>query len=117
MSAEPHLPDAADAHDAAGAAGERWRDAVAQLEYAERHGAAALELERLADRVIEARVAMFQAGVRDGWRLPEFLQASLERDRHLIEGWPVGQEDFYLALPDANLLPDAGALPDADAVT
>ena len=39
-------------------------------------------------------LAIFQAGVRDGWRLPEFLTMALERDRRLVEGWPAGTEDF-----------------------
>jgi aminoglycoside/choline kinase family phosphotransferase len=69
-------------------AGERWRDAMAELEYAERHGAPAAEVERLADEVIEARVAMFQAGVSGGWQLPAFLQAALDRDRQLLKVWP-----------------------------
>lgn len=66
-------------------AGERWRDALAQLEYAERHGALGADVERLADEVIEARVAMFQSGVKGGWALPAFLQSALERDRQLLE--------------------------------
>jgi len=65
-------------------AGRRWRDATAELEYAERHGAAPGEVERLAGEVIEARVAMFQAGVSSGWQLPPFLQAALDRDRTLL---------------------------------
>lgn len=69
-------------------AGQRWRDATAELEYAERHGAAAAEVERLAGEVIEARVALFQAGVSSGWQLPEFLQVALERDRTLLQIWP-----------------------------
>jgi hypothetical protein len=78
-------------------AGERWRDAIAQLEYAERHGAPADDVEQLAKAVIEARVAMFQAGVRGGWALPAFLQNAVDRDRLLLElnpgmwdeaGWP-----------------------------
>jgi hypothetical protein len=66
-------------------AGERWRDAIAELEYAERHGAAADDVEQLANAVIEARVAMFQAGVRGGWALPAFLQTAVDRDRLLLE--------------------------------
>jgi aminoglycoside/choline kinase family phosphotransferase len=82
-------------------AGQRWRDAAAQLEYAERHGAPAEEVERLADEVIEARVAMFQAGVSSGWQLPEFLQSALERDRHLLQAWPGAWDDAMLNLPPA----------------
>ena len=67
------------------AAGERWRDALAQLEYAERHGVSSAEVERLADEVIEARVAMFQSGLQSGWALPAFLQSALDRDRRLLE--------------------------------
>ena len=78
------------AGDPADTAGRRWRDALARLEYAERHGASAAEVERLADEVIEARVAMFQAGLSGGWQLPEFLQAALDRDRRLLEVWPAG---------------------------
>lgn len=69
-------------------AGQRWRDAIAELEYAERHGAAPGDVDRLADEVIEARVALFQAGVSGGWQLPEFLRAAIERDRRLLEIWP-----------------------------
>ncbi|MGH8890910.1 MAG: hypothetical protein ACRDV3_14270 [Acidothermaceae bacterium] len=69
-------------------AGRRWCDATAELEYAERHGAAEAEVERLASEVIEARVAMFQAGVSSGWQLPDFLQTALERDRSLLAIWP-----------------------------
>jgi hypothetical protein len=83
------------------AAGKRWRDAAAQLEYAERHGASADEVERLADEVIEARVAMFQAGVSSGWQLPEFLQAALERDKRLLQAWPGGFDDALLGMPPA----------------
>lgn len=82
-------------------AGKRWRDAMAELEYAERHGAPASEVERLADEVIEARVAMFQAGVSGGWQLPAFLQTALERDRLLLKVWP--------AQWDATGSPPAGA--------
>jgi hypothetical protein len=56
-------------------AGERWRDALAGLEYA----------ERLANEVIEARVAMFQSGVQSGWALPAFVQSALDRDRELLD--------------------------------
>jgi hypothetical protein len=66
-------------------AGERWRDALAGLEYAERHGAPAAEVERLANEVIEARVAMFQSGVQSGWALPAFVQSALDRDRELLD--------------------------------
>jgi hypothetical protein len=59
---------------AAGLAGERWRNALAELEYAERHGSPATELERLADGVIEARVAMFQVAIAGGRALPAYLQ-------------------------------------------
>jgi hypothetical protein len=69
-------------------AGQRWRDATAELEYAERRGAPPAEIERLAGEVIEARVAMFQAGVSGGWQLPDFLQAALDRDRQLLKVWP-----------------------------
>ena len=82
-------------------AGHRWRDAAARLEYAERHGAPPEEVERLADEVIEARVAMFQAGVSSGWQLPEFLQAALERDRRLLQAWPGVWDDATLGLPPA----------------
>lgn len=71
--------------DRSDGAGERWRNALAELEYAERHGAPAEEVEQLADRVIEARVAMFQSGVQGGWALPAFLRSALERDRELLE--------------------------------
>jgi hypothetical protein len=74
-------------------AGQRWRDAIAELEYAERRGAAPAELERLSAEVIEARVAMFQAGVSGGWQLPEFLHSSLERDRELLQVWPDETQD------------------------
>jgi hypothetical protein len=67
------------------AAGERWRDALAQLEYAERHGESSAEVERLANEVIEARVAMFQSGLQSGWALPAFLQTALDRDRRLLD--------------------------------
>ena len=55
-------------------AGERWRNALAELEYAERHGSPAAEVEQLAKSVIEARVAMFQAGITRGLALPAYLQ-------------------------------------------
>lgn len=71
--------------DADAAAGERWRNALANLEYAERHTASPLEVERLANDVIEARVTMFQTGVQGGWALPAFLQKALDRDRELLE--------------------------------
>jgi hypothetical protein len=71
----PPLPDA----------GERWRNALAELEYAERHNAPAAEVEELANQVIEARVAMFQSGVQGGWALPAFLRSALDRDRELLE--------------------------------
>jgi hypothetical protein len=96
-------------------AGRRWRDATAELEYAERHGAAAAEVERLADEVIEARVAMFQAGVSSGWQLPEFLQAALERDRRLLQIWnpdPVGARS---PRPPASESAPAESSPPADA--
>lgn len=72
-------------------AGQRWRDALAELEYAERHGATPDEMERLSAAVIEARVAMFQAGVNGGWQLPSFLQAALDRDRELLRIWSVDE--------------------------
>lgn len=72
-------------------AGQRWRDALAELEYAERHGATADEMERLSAEVIEARVAMFQAGVNGGWQLPAFLQNALDRDRELLRIWPADE--------------------------
>lgn len=77
----------ADADDA----GQRWRDALAELEYAERHGAPPEQMERLSAEVIEARVAMFQAGVSGGWQLPDFLHKALERDRELLRIWPAEQ--------------------------
>lgn len=67
------------------AARERWRNALANLEYAERHTASPLEVERLANDVVEARVTMFQAGVQGGWALPAFVQNALDRDRELVE--------------------------------
>jgi hypothetical protein len=54
-------------------AGERWRNAIAELEYAERHGSPADEVAQLAKGVIEARVAMFQAGITRGRGLPAYL--------------------------------------------
>src|SRR5450432_4620903 len=66
-------------------AGERWRNALAELEYAERHDAPSAEVEQLANQVIEARVAMFQSGVQGGWALPAFLRTALDRDRELLE--------------------------------
>jgi len=83
-------------------AGHRWRDATAELEYAERHGAPPEEVERLADEVIEARVAMFQAGVSSGWQLPDFLQAALDRDRQLLKMWPGAWDDAIAGLPPAE---------------
>jgi hypothetical protein len=54
-------------------AGERWRNALAELEYAERHGSPADEVTQLAKGVIEARVAMFQAGIARRRALPAYL--------------------------------------------
>jgi len=68
--------------------GERWRNALAELDYAERHGTPPDEVERLANEVIEARVAMFQAGVRGGWALPAFVQSAIDRDRQLLQVYP-----------------------------
>jgi hypothetical protein len=65
-------------------AAQRWRDALARLDYAERHKASEEEVEHLADAVIEAKVAMFQAGLVGGRPLPDFVQAALERDRALL---------------------------------
>jgi triphosphoribosyl-dephospho-CoA synthetase len=65
-------------------AAQRWRDALARVDYAERHKASEEEVEGLADAVIEAKVAMFQAGLVGGRPLPEFVQAALERDRALL---------------------------------
>jgi hypothetical protein len=76
------------------AAGERWRDALAQLEYAERHGESSAVVERLANEVIEARVAMFQSGLQSGWALPAFLQSALDRDRRLLEVDPAVLEEM-----------------------
>jgi hypothetical protein len=57
----------------ADAAGERWRNALAEHEYAERHGSPTDEVAQLAKRVIEARVAMFQAGISRARALPPYL--------------------------------------------
>jgi hypothetical protein len=57
----------------ADAAGERWRNALAKLAYAQRHGSPADEVEQLAKGVIEARVAMFQAGITGGQARPAYL--------------------------------------------
>ena len=104
-SAQPGSGESASAQPGSGVdpelAGQRWRDAAAQLEYAERHGAPADEVERLADEVIEARVAMFQAGVSSGWQLPEFLQSALERDKQLLQAWPGAWDDAMLGMPPA----------------
>jgi hypothetical protein len=54
-------------------AGERWRNALAELEYAERHGSPTDEVARLVNGVIEARVAMFQAGIARGRALHAYL--------------------------------------------
>jgi hypothetical protein len=54
-------------------AGERWRNALAELAYAERHGSPTNEVAQLAKGVIEARVAMFQAGIARGRALPAHL--------------------------------------------
>ena len=73
---ERPLPVAAPAGVAAigaEAAGERWRNALAELEYARRHGSPADEVEQLVKGVIEARVAMFQAGIARGRALPACL--------------------------------------------
>ncbi len=101
VSDEPGSGEAATGSGDAELAGQRWRDAAARLEYAERHGTPPEEVERLADEVIEARVAMFQAGVSSGWQLPEFLQAALERDRQLLQAWPGGWDDALLGTPPA----------------
>ena len=58
----------------ADAAGERWRNALAELDYAERHGSPAAEVQQLAGVVIEARVAMFQARIAGGRALPAYLR-------------------------------------------
>lgn len=55
-------------------AGERWRNALAELEYAERHGSSADEVAQLSRGVIEARVAMFQAGITRHRALPSCVQ-------------------------------------------
>ncbi len=55
-------------------AGEGWRNALAALEYAERHGSPTAELDLLATRVTEARVAMFQAAVAGNRALPAYPQ-------------------------------------------
>jgi hypothetical protein len=68
-AAVPAGPPAVDADTA----GERWRNALAELAYAERHGSPADEVEQLAKGVIEARVAMFQAGIPGGRALPASL--------------------------------------------
>ena len=54
-------------------AGERWRNALAELEYAERHGSPADEVAQLVKGVIEARVGMFQAGIARGRAVPPDL--------------------------------------------
>jgi hypothetical protein len=59
---------------AADVAGERWRNALAALEYAERHGSPSDEIAQLAKSVIEARVAMFQAGIARRGALPAYVQ-------------------------------------------
>lgn len=53
---------------------ERWRNALAELEYAQRHGFSADELEQLTKSVVEAREAMFQAEITRGRVLPAYLQ-------------------------------------------
>jgi hypothetical protein len=58
----------------ADASGERWRNALAELDYAERHGSPADEVEQLANGVIEARVAMFHTGLARARALPAYLQ-------------------------------------------
>lgn len=60
----------------AGAAGERWRNALAELEYAERHGSTVAEVERYAKGVVEARVALFQAGIARYRALPANLSTA-----------------------------------------
>ena len=57
----------------AGAVGERWRNALAELDYAERHGSTAAEVEQYARGVVEARVALFQAGIARRRALPANL--------------------------------------------
>ena len=58
------------------AAGEGWRTALAELEYAERHGSTAAEVEQFAKGVVEARVAMFEAGIARHRGLPANLSAA-----------------------------------------
>ena len=58
------------------AAGERWRNALAELDYAERHGSTAAEVERYAKGVVEARVALFQAGIARYRALPANLSTA-----------------------------------------
>jgi hypothetical protein len=58
----------------ADAAGERWRNALAELEYAGRHGSPADEVAQLSKGVIEARVAMFHAGIARGRVLPSYVE-------------------------------------------
>ncbi len=53
-------------------AGERWRNALAELDYAKRHGSPADEVAQLAKIVIEARVAMFHAGLARVRALPTY---------------------------------------------
>ena len=60
-------------------AGERWRNALAELVYAEGHGSPAEEVAQLARGVIEARVAMFQAGVARARALPAHLLPAYEQ--------------------------------------
>jgi hypothetical protein len=62
----------------------RWRDALARLDYAERHNAPEDDIEKLANAVIEAKVAMYQAGLLAHRALPDFVQAALDRDRALL---------------------------------
>jgi hypothetical protein len=88
---QPAAPPTPDGVPVVPDAGERWRNALAELEYAERHGAHATEVEELANEVIEARVAMFQSGVQGGWALPAFLRTALDRDRELLEVAPVSR--------------------------
>ena len=76
---ERPLPVAAPAGVAAigaEAAGERWRNALAELEYAVRHGSTAAEVERYAKGVVEARVALFQAGIALCRALPANLSTA-----------------------------------------
>ncbi len=58
------------------AAGEGWRNALAELEYAERHGSTAAEVEQFAKGVVEARVAMFEAGIARHRALPANLSTA-----------------------------------------